>query len=250
MKCAPENCPVLGYANMSPAVQREKREAKAKELYERGFTEAAIAAMFGVTQGTISNDLGDLLKVNNSKRAKSKTNPKGAGRLKGRRKDTDKQEKAIIAAEAKKNGQYKSNQEAARAHGVGETLVREAGEKLGIQDWLLSATAQQKLDAAIRAHQRKLDVAFERAVHDRVSAAVEHKYVVLNKRYDDYAVVLRARKGILTRQQYNTIIRAIHPDLTPSIEDRNTAMHLLNDRRVKIALMAETEFGVIEEGGN
>jgi hypothetical protein len=48
-----------------------------------GFTEAAIAAQFGVSIATIHNDLVDFSPIEKSKQAKTETNPKGSGRRKG-----------------------------------------------------------------------------------------------------------------------------------------------------------------------
>jgi DNA invertase Pin-like site-specific DNA recombinase len=61
-----------------------ERKPIAERLYKQGFTEEQIATQLGVTKATISNDLANCLTTKQSKPAKTASNPKGAGRPKGR----------------------------------------------------------------------------------------------------------------------------------------------------------------------
>jgi len=80
MKCGPENCPLTAWTNLSPSERKRERARLAKELYEQGFTMEQIARQFGVTQQQISLDLANLQVACKLKRAKTVSNPKGAGR--------------------------------------------------------------------------------------------------------------------------------------------------------------------------
>jgi hypothetical protein len=82
-QCAPENCPIVTFSDLTRAEQKVERGRKAAELYGRGFTMEHIAGQFGVTVQTISNDLVDFPTNGKSKPAKTASNPKGAGRPKG-----------------------------------------------------------------------------------------------------------------------------------------------------------------------
>jgi hypothetical protein len=52
-------------------------------LAKQGYTQEVIATQLGVSQATISGDLGNLSTPDKLKPAKTATNPKGAGRPKG-----------------------------------------------------------------------------------------------------------------------------------------------------------------------
>jgi hypothetical protein len=60
---------------------RQDRKRVAERLYQDGMTQAAIGAVMGVDQATVSRDIANLCSVHNSKpRPKTETNPRGAGR--------------------------------------------------------------------------------------------------------------------------------------------------------------------------
>jgi len=70
----------------SKPMTREDRKRIAEHLYgERAWTMERIAEALNVAQSTITEDLRDLSTVDKSNHAKTKTNPKGAGRPKGSR---------------------------------------------------------------------------------------------------------------------------------------------------------------------
>jgi hypothetical protein len=85
MKCGPEECPIVTFSDLTPAEQRKKRKHTAKTMLDRKFTEEQIAKQLHVSQRTVSNDLRgfDLAEIAKSKRAKTATNPRGAGRRPG-----------------------------------------------------------------------------------------------------------------------------------------------------------------------
>jgi predicted transcriptional regulator len=70
MKCGPDGCPILAWADLPEEEQRAHRRTKAHQLYREGFTEQAIANLFKVSQPTIHRDLEGFIHVNKPKRPK------------------------------------------------------------------------------------------------------------------------------------------------------------------------------------
>jgi predicted ArsR family transcriptional regulator len=88
VKCGPENCPLTAWAALSPSERKIQRQALAEQLYRQGFTMEQIAKQFGVNKAQISRDLANCCDVQQLNPAKSETNPKGAGRPKGSRRES------------------------------------------------------------------------------------------------------------------------------------------------------------------
>lgn len=78
----------------------------------------------------------------------------------------------------------------------------------------LSATAQEKLAAAMRQQERRLDLAFETRVREecrkRIDDIILPEYL---KEIADAKEVIKARKGVMRRVTFKKILACLHPDL-------------------------------------
>jgi len=217
------------------------RKRIAQYLYGKDeWTEQRIANALNVGFSTIQRDLGNLPAAGKLKPAKTASNPKGAGRPKGskaekppsalRPKTTDDRDEKIVAlSEA-----GCSRADIAAEVGVTERTVRRAldQEQLRqegraeptIDPSTLSATAQQKLEAAIRAHKAKLDASFQAALTERARKHLED--VLLrdaNEKIAEAKELFSRRQGLMDKDTFNTIRRALHPDSRHSISDQKLA---------------------------
>jgi hypothetical protein len=113
-----------------------------------------------------------------------------------------------------------------------ERIRREA--ETTVDPTTLSPSAQQRFESAVRQHQRRLDSEFERRVQREVNLRVHRlAYPRLVEIVGDAHQVLRAgRQGIFTRDQYNKVLRCVHPDLTPTIEEKNEAFRMLHEKKL------------------
>jgi len=173
-RTCPDDCPLAVWATLAPADRQRQRQSVAERLYGQGFTMEAIATQLGVSQQTISNDLGNLPSSGKLKPAKTASNPKGAGRPKGsggtkRRPAKIEPAAASMAAALVLDGK-RTLVQAAEEAGVGSVQVvktavaKEEGRRDPTVDRAaLSQTAQQKLDGVIRrtrgfAQQHRLNI--------------------------------------------------------------------------------------------
>jgi hypothetical protein len=219
----PKDCPLAVWAGLSPTDRKAQRKPIAENLYKQGFTMEQIATQLGVAQSTITEDLRNLSTVDKLKPAKSTNNPKGAGRPKGRTKSpprprvTDPHEQTILAL----HDQGVPSPKIAVEVGLNERVVhrfvqdeeirRDAAAQ--IDPATLSLTAQEKLDAAIRAGKRKLDLEFEA----RVLAECKHRLDTISlphyaKQLAELERTISNRKGIMDRITYRKILSCLHPD--------------------------------------
>jgi len=93
-------------------------------------------------------------------------------------------------------------------------------EKITLDPSHLSKTAQEKLEAAIRAHKHRLDEGFSAAVNERVRRFVDEVILPdwrekINQAHELYA----RRRALMDKDTFNTIRRALHPDSRQSISD-------------------------------
>jgi transcriptional regulator with XRE-family HTH domain len=117
---------------------------------------------------------------------------------------------------------------------VERTLHEEPPE---IEPSTLSLSAQEKLAAAIRQHQRQLDATFEKRVADAVRQSIDDTVLPhYNEKLKLYNRVLAARTGLgsMDRKTYNLIRSCLHADSRLSVsEDRlNRAFHAWSDMEV------------------
>ena len=223
MKCGPDGCPIIAFSDLTPAEQRVQRKRYAANMAEQGFTEKHIAKQLGVDQATISRDLSNLCTVHKSKPTKTATNPKGAGRPKGKRsarpKITDPHKTKIIAAA---DAGVPSPTIAADlginarvVHRVvqDEHLRREGQAEPDIERTVLSMSAQEKLDAAIRQHKRKLDLEFEIRCREECQRWLnEVSLPQYAKELGRLEHLIRNREGVMDRITYQKIRACLHPD--------------------------------------
>lgn len=236
MECAPKNCAILEFSMLTPAQKREQRKAKAEQLYKQGFTEQQIAYQFGVSTETVSQDLktfsGDRKMSERGKdtlgRKKSTGRPKGSTK---RAAPTPHKKQDQVEALM---DQGMTMTEIAARTGVGKRQVRHIVERVEIEREVkndpeiarseLSMSAQEKLDAAIRQHKRKLDLAFESRVAEEVRRRIDEMILPhWRKQVDQAKELYKHRRGAMDKATFNKIRRALHPDSRHSISDTTLA---------------------------
>jgi transposase len=222
-RTCPDDCLLAVWHNLSPAGQKARRKPLAEQLYKQGYTMEAIATQLGVNHSTIVRDLREFVHDAQIKKpAKTATNPKGAGRPKGKRSRRHRNPPELEGQAARLVlDEGKTRQQAATETGMGEHIVqravaREEGRReaeLQIDRSELSMTAQEKLDSAIRQHKRKLDFEFE----DRVRAeSLKHIDEMILPQYlkeiDEARAIIKARKGVMPYTDFRKILACLHPD--------------------------------------
>lgn len=107
----------------------------------------------------------------------------------------------------------------------------------------LSGTAQQKLEAAMRAHRRKLELEFE----GRVQAECKKRAEELSlpgyfKRMDEIKQMLSwPRNSVMTKSDYNTILRCLHPDGLNSRTEQQLAEAFRIFTHYKLKMVADDD---------
>jgi IS30 family transposase len=219
-RTCPDDCPLAVWANLSATDRKAQRKPIAEKLYKEGFTMEQIATQLGVSHVTISNDLQFVSDLQIKKPAKSATNPKGAGRPRGKKKQAtaDKHEKIIALHDAGMKPKeiaalvgYSDPRMVDRVLEV-EHVRRDAhsGE---LPPEELSKTAQQKLESAIRQHKLKLDAEFDIRVRAEMKRYLDDvalpSYL---KEIKEIERTIRDRRGIMDRVTYRKILSCLHPD--------------------------------------
>jgi len=242
MKCGPDNCPITMWAELTPAEQRAKRKATAEKLYQQGFTMDAIAKQLGASKNTIHHDLANCSTVEQSKPAKTATNPKGAGRPKGSKKKeiTEKHQKIVAAADAGTSKPAIAEQAGVGERMVGRVLEVETARRKTVEDLIGAAAAQKfsksgalRIEDAIRIHKDRLNKAFEQKVDEEVRkriAAADNATREQNKKLRQENLQLRQmmdKRGVFSDTQFNDLIKCIHPDNSASIATRNALLPFL-----------------------
>jgi hypothetical protein len=211
-RTCPDDCPLAVWANLSPTDRKTQRKPVAERLYKQGFTMEQIATQLGVNHGTISRDLREFVHHAQIKKpAKTPGNPKGAGRPKGTRKPGVVQKQRSINAKPEDWQRFKEIAEA-----EGKTAAEKLGEIVAepeIDRADLAMTAQQKLDAAIRQHKRKLDEEFEVRTREECKRWLnEISLPQYLKELTKLEQSISNRKGIMDRITYRKILSCLHPD--------------------------------------
>jgi hypothetical protein len=179
------------WATLSLTDRKQQRRPIVERLYHNGFTMETIAKQLGVTKMTISNDLRNCKAPLQSKPTKTASNPKGAGRPKGSGSGT-----RLVAAKA-------------------------AAPVLDADRASLSPTAQQKLDAAIRRYQRELSRQFRARVQEKTKEWFDQMILPhWRERVEEAEQLYARRRGLMNKETFNTIRRALHPDSRFSITDQ------------------------------
>ena len=76
----------------------------------------------------------------------------------------------------------------------------------------LSASAQQKLDGALRRYQRELDQKFESEVRKRYVSDLNRVLPGFEKQQAYCEEIIKARKGVMPRELFRKILACLHPD--------------------------------------
>ena len=227
MKCGPDDCPIRAFSDLTPAEQRVERGRIAKKMSDQGFTQQQIAKQLGVDQKTISNDLMgfNLGEIPKSKPAKTATNPKGAGRPKGRApKAIEREEKVAALKDA-----GLTTAEIAVEVGLGERAVSQALEHVQIKreaeaqidPSTLSLSAQQKLATAIKQHQQKLSAGYQAHIQEEIRKRLEETVLPhYREKQAEAEKVIKSRKGVMDKATFNRIRRCLHPDSRQSVTDK------------------------------
>lgn len=248
----------------------EDRKRLATYLYDGGKrTMEAVATILGVNKATISRDL-DLIVApsNNQPRAKSPTNPRGAGRPKAAPKPQPRPaDSPGPAAKAEPPpppepkaplpprvagidvrtapAVWEAFRERAHEAGVSPTekvaaLIEAAVTAVPMP--ALSASKQEQFDAALRAHKRKLDLEYQ----DRKTAEIEahiNSYILplYREKMKEAETIVKSRKGAFSADQFKTILRCLHPDNSAGAETRAEAFRLWNNPAIKLILVGERD---------
>jgi hypothetical protein len=76
----------------------------------------------------------------------------------------------------------------------------------------LALSAQQKLEASIRQHKKKLDLEFEERVRLTVLSRTKERFEWMKKKEEWANRIIDSHKGIFSRQDYRKILACLHPD--------------------------------------
>ena len=199
-------------------------------MLDRGFTLEQIAGPLNSSKSTIARDLEEFSHNGKTQPRVSKRGRKGEGRPKGTR---IKRESAIDAVrEAIRPhivaGEGISRVEWAERLDVGLNIVQRAAEleraRLEVEPEItpdmLSMSAQQKFDAAIRQHKRNLDLEFEGRVQSEISQRLDHIILpVWRKKIADAKKIYDVRRSITNKETFNLIVKCLHTDTRRHIDD-------------------------------
>jgi hypothetical protein len=148
-------------------------------------------------------------------------------------------------------GEGQSRREIAEETGISERQVRhiaeeeatrleafERGREQGrteaeIDINTLSQSARNRLESAIRQYQRRLEREFDARVRAQVTEIIETFALPgLQQRERDAQTIMNSHRGIFSVEQYNKLLRVVHPDMTPTIDQKNEAFQLLHENRL------------------
>jgi ParB-like chromosome segregation protein Spo0J len=206
------------------------RKRIATYLYtQQNWKQQEIADAMNVSQKQISRDLEGLDMASKPPRPKG-GRPKGSGKSRGgpkpeRRTTTSAVEQTAASLVL---DQKKSYEEAADACGlqsvqtVKTAVAREEGRRdPNVDPSKLPLTAQQKFDAAVRPYKAKLDANFIVKVEEEVRKRIDE--IVLphwKEKIAQAQKLYERRRGLMDKETFNTIRRALHPDSRQSISDK------------------------------
>lgn len=105
----------------------------------------------------------------------------------------------------------------------------------------LSMSAQQKLETAIRQHQKKLDLDFEEKVRLMVLSRVAARQKRLDEMEAHYKIVVKGYRGCMKEETYKLILRCLHPDSRSSASDRMLQDAFAAWNKLKLVLVATPE---------
>ena len=254
MKCGPDDCPIKAFSDLTPAEQRVERKRTAKKMSDQGFTIEQIAKQLNVSKSTISTDLETFPETGKVKDRTDRLGRKNTGRPKGRRRTaptadiSQKMAQAVLdegrtLEQVTRDFDLPSVQHAKLA--VAEERGRRRAEPI-ITPEMLSLSAQEKLAAAMRQHQRKLDAGYEQHVREAIRAGIHDALeTTVLPFYEEklalYEQVIKVRKGFMKKADYNRIRFCLHPDqyMNRTPEQRNAASQLWEE--LETVLLSEAD---------
>jgi DNA-binding Lrp family transcriptional regulator len=211
---------------------KEDRQRIAEYLYgEREWTMQRIADALNVGKATIYRDLNELSHDETIKPAKTASNPKGAGRPKGVKSSrkpsaqSEYRDKVIELYDAKVTLKEIAKQTGVSFRNVRDIIEKERIRRKGVKDAtadikitrdMLSITALEKLDRAVRQEKERLSREFKTVVAQQVNEDIKLRLDGISERWhaeQDLAKrILHARKGFMPKKVYRLIISCLHPD--------------------------------------
>lgn len=117
-----------------------------------------------------------------------------------------------------------------------------ATTEAAVIDWnTLPGTAKAKLERAERRIRRELELEFKQRVRAEVEAQTRLVRNSMRVAQEQAAIVLKSRRGVMTRADYDVIRSCLHPDSRASVSDEKlaSAFRVFNDSRIKTLLVKE-----------
>jgi hypothetical protein len=90
---------------------------------------------------------------------------------------------------------------------------------------LLSMSAQQRLETAIRAHKRALDAEHEYHLQKRIKEELNRILPGYRKRDQEHLDTINAYKGVFSRAEYKLVLGLLHSDNLPGIDELRRARY-------------------------
>lgn len=243
-RVCPGDCPLAVWADLPPTDRKAQRKPIAEKLFHQGFTQEQIATQLGVSQWTISQDLRSLEATSKPPRPKG-GRPKSNKLQPERRKNTSTSAEAVACSILDEG---KSYAEAEQQTGFSNTVLRsavareEGRREPAISRDMLSITAQQKLESAIRQHKHQLDLEFEARVYAEMKQRFEGGWLPeYQQKLDDAQAITAARRGIWPRAIYRKILACLHPDGRRTVSEKmlGEAFHAFNSINEKVLVQPD-----------
>lgn len=161
--------------------------------------------------------------VKSAMRAKTEGSPKD-GKKQALPKQTDRHRRMIELSDTGQSPADIAAEIGITERQVHQILLRERVKRASedsIDPKTLAPSAQERLAAAIRSHQRNMDAKFEQRVLDEIKRRIDE--IVLphwKQQIEEAKRIYERRKGIMDKATFNRIRRALHPDSRNSISDK------------------------------
>ena len=112
-------------------------------------------------------------------------------------------------------------------------------------DWsTLDGTVKAKEERMRKQIRRELEAEFEPVVQAEVQKRIGDSFKDAQRMQTDAKRVLEARKGIMTKADYNLVLACLHPDNSASTDKRDRAFDLF--RRAEIVLLDEKQSPAVQ----
>jgi IS30 family transposase len=260
-RTCPDNCLIAVWYGLPPDQRtKERRRPLVETLAKQGYTQEAIAMQLGVSHQTVGRDLETLSIVDNVKGQGKDT--RGRKKSTGRPKGSSKKRETPVLDRARNivrplihTDQPTHSRKLQNEHGISHVQFEAAiavekaqKEEPQIDASTLSMSAQEKLDIAIRQEKKKLMLEFAKRVSDDVRRRIDE--IVLphwKDQIDEAKKLYDRRRALMTKDTFNTIRRALHPDSRNSISDKKLSEAFGAFMKLEKYLLDEkdspTEFG-------